>query len=145
MAELEWTVEGRRFRNAEEYQAALRDKELIDSITGNLKLDNPKDIETLYLELKKGQYTFETIVGRKFDDNIYELYQRMKREEEIAAEEKNARKEKRKQQIQKLEGLVKPSKRQQRSENTTRLEDFDRDMQEQIIAVLRKKKRNEDF
>ncbi len=64
----------------------------------------------------------------------------MKREEEIAAEEKNARKEKRKQQIQKLEGLVKPSKRQQRSENTTRLEDFDRDMQEQIIAVLRKRK-----
>lgn len=94
MAELEWTVEGRRFRNAEEYQAALRDKELIDSITGNLKLDNPKDIETLYLELKKGQYTFETVVGRKFDDNIYELYQRMKREEEIAAEKKNARKRK---------------------------------------------------
>lgn len=141
MAELEWTVEGRRFRNAEEYQAALRDKELIDSITGNLKLDNPKDIETLYLELKKGQYTFETVVGRKFDDNIYELYQRMKREEEIAAEKKNARKEKRKQQIQKLEGLVKPSKRQQKAGNTTRLEDFDRDMQEQIIAVLRKKEK----
>ena len=141
MAELEWTVEGRRFRNAEEYQAALRDKELIDSITGNLKLDNPKDIETLYLELKKGQYTFETIVGRRFDDNIYELYQRMKREEEIAAEEKHARKEKRKQQIQKLEGLVKPSKRQQKAGNTTRLEDFDRDMQEQIIAVLRKKEK----
>ncbi len=141
MAEFEWTVEGRRFRNAEEYQAALRDKELIDSITGNLKLDNPKDIETLYLELKKGQYTFETVVGRKFDDNIYELYQRMKREEEIAAEKKNARKEKRKQQIQKLEGLVKPSKRQQKAGNTTRLEDFDRDMQEQIIAVLRKKEK----
>ncbi len=141
MAELEWTVEGRRFRNAEEYQAALRDKELIDSITGNLKLDNPKDIETLYLELKKGQCTFETVVGRKFDDNIYELYQRMKREEEIAAEKKNARKEKRKQQIQKLEGLVKPSKRQQKAGNTTRLEDFDRDMQEQIIAVLRKKEK----
>lgn len=141
MAELEWTVEGRRFRNAEEYQAALSDKELIDSITGNLKLDNPKDIETLYLELKKGQYTFETVVGRKFDDNIYELYQRMKREEEIAAEKKNARKEKRKQQIQKLEGLVKPSKRQQKAGNTTRLEDFDRDMQEQIIAVLRKKEK----
>ena len=141
MAELEWTVEGRRFRNAEEYQAALRDKELIDSITGNLKLDNPKDIETLYLELKKGQYTFETVVGRKFDDNIYELYQRMKREEEIATEKKNARKEKRKQQIQKLEGLVKPSKKQQKAGNTTRLEDFDMDMQEQIIAVLRKKEK----
>ena len=84
MAEVKWTVEGRRFRNAEEYQAALRDKERIDSITGNLKLDNPKDIEALYLELKKGQYTFESIVGRQFDDNIYELYQRIKREEKEA-------------------------------------------------------------
>ncbi|MDE6365071.1 MAG: class B sortase, partial [Lachnospiraceae bacterium] len=92
-------------------------------------------------ELKKVQYAFETIVCRKFDDNIYELYQRMKREEKIAAEEKNARKEKRRQQIQNLGGLVRPSKRHLKSENTTKLEDFDRDMQEQIIAVLRKKER----
>ena len=59
MAELQWTIEGRRFRSREEYQAALRDKELIDSITGNLKLDNPKDIEKLYMELKNGKYEFD--------------------------------------------------------------------------------------
>ncbi len=53
MAELEWTVEGRRFRNAEEYQAALRDKELIDSITGNLKLDNPKRYRNAVPEVEK--------------------------------------------------------------------------------------------
>jgi len=81
MAEIKWTVEGRRFRNAEEYQSALRDKKLIDAITGSLDLDNPKDIERLYVELKNGKYTFESIVGRQFDDNIYELYQRIKREE----------------------------------------------------------------
>ena len=45
MAEIKWTVEGRRFRNAEEYQSALRDKKLIDTITGSLDLDDPKDIE----------------------------------------------------------------------------------------------------
>ncbi len=50
MAEIKWTVEGRRFRNAEEYKAALRDKQLIDSITGSLKLDNPKDVEILYIQ-----------------------------------------------------------------------------------------------
>ena len=71
MAELQWTVEGKRFRDAEEYEAALRDKQLIDSITGSLKLDNPKDIETLYLELKNGKYAFESAVGRQFDDNIF--------------------------------------------------------------------------
>ncbi len=141
MAEVKWTVEGRRFRNAEEYQAALRDKERIDSITGNLKLDNPKDIEALYLELKKGQYTFESIVGRQFDDNIYELYQRIKREEKEAEEKKTARKEKRKQQVQQIEKLVKPSIKKKKSEGSTKLEDFDKNMQAQIMAVLRKRER----
>ena len=141
MAEVKWTVEGRRFRNAEEYQAALRDKERIDSITGNLKLDNPKDIEALYLELKKGQYTFESIVGRQFDDNIYELYQRIKREEKEAEEKKTARKEKRKQQVQQIEKLVKPSKKKKKSEGSTKLEDCDKNMQAQIMAVLRKRER----
>ncbi len=141
MAEVKWTVEGRRFRNAEEYQAALRDKERIDSITGSLKLDNPKDIEALYLELKKGQYTFESIVGRQFDDNIYELYQRIKREEKEAEEKKTARKEKRKQQVQQIEKLVKPSKKKKKSEGSTKLEDFDKNMQAQIMAVLRKRER----
>lgn len=141
MAEIIWTVEGRRFRNAEEYQAALRDKELIDSITGSLKLDNPKDVEILYYKLKEGHYTFESIVGRQFDDNVYELYQRIKQREEQAKEEKVARKEKRKQQIQKLEKIVTPSRKRQKSESKTRLEDFDKDMQEQIIGILKKKER----
>ena len=80
MAKLQWTIEGRRFRSEEEYQAALRDKQLIDSITGDFDLDNPKDIEQLYMELKKGKHQFESIVGRQFDDNIYELYQRIVQE-----------------------------------------------------------------
>ncbi len=141
MAEIIWTVEGRRFRNAEEYQAALRDKELIDSITGNLKLDNPKDVEILYHKLKEGHYIFESIVGRQFDDNIYELYQRIKQKEVQAKEKKIARKEKRKQQITNLEKMVISSKKQQKLESKTKLEDFDKDMQEQIIEILKKKER----
>ena len=141
MAEIKWTVEGRRFRNAEEYQAALRDKELIDSITGSLKLDNPKDVEILYYKLKEGHYTFESIVGRQFDDNVYELYQRIKQQEEQAEEKKAARKEKRKQQIQKLEKMVTSPRKQRKLENRTKLEDFDKDMQQQIIEVLKKKER----
>ena len=141
MAEIIWTVEGRRFRNAEEYQAALRDKELIDSITGSLKLDNPKDVEILYHKLKEGHYIFESIVGRQFDDNIYELYQRIKQKEVHAKEKKIARKEKRKQQITNLEKMVISSKKQQKLESKTKLEDFDKDMQEQIIEILKKKER----
>lgn len=139
MAEIKWTVEGRRFRNAEEYEAALRDKELIDSITGSLDLDDPKDVENLYMELKKGKYTFESIVGRQFDDNIYELYQRIRAAEREKAEEKTARRERRKQQVEKLRNLSRPSEKKTGSEGRTRLEDFDRNMQRQIVEVLRKR------
>lgn len=142
MAEVKWIVEGRRFRDEEEYQAALRDKALIDSIMGSMKLDNPKDIETLYLELRKGKYTFESVVGRQFDDNIYELYHKLKREEEEKQQEKTARKEKRKQQVEKIKNIKsisQTSRKQEKPENRAKLEDFDKDMQKQIVAVLKKK------
>lgn len=141
MAELQWTVEGKRFRDAEEYEAALRDKQLIDSITGSLNLDNPKDIEKLYLELKNGKYTFESAVGRQFDDNIFELYQRIKAAERAQQEEKEARKEKRKQQLAKLKNVAKASKKKDKAGNQTKLEDFDMEMQRQIVEILKKKER----
>lgn len=139
MAEIKWTVEGRRFRNAEEYQSALRDKKLIDTITDSLDLDNPKDIERLYVELKNGKYTFESIVGRQFDDNIYELYQRIKREEREREAEKAARKERRKQRTQRVKNASRSSGQQDKAQGRARLEDFDKDMQRQIVAVLKKK------
>ena len=141
MAELQWTVEGKRFRDAEEYEAALRDKQLIDSITGSMKLDNPKDIETLYLELKNGKYAFESAVGRQFDDNIFELYQRIKETERKQQEEKKARKEKRRQQLEMLKKVPKISKQSNKAENKTKLEDFDMEMQRQIVEILKKKER----
>ena len=141
MAELQWTVGGKRFRDAEEYEAALRDKQLIDSITGSLKLDNPKDIETLYLELKNGKYAFESAVGRQFDDNIFELYQRIKETERKQQEEKKARKEKRRQQLEMLKKVPKVSKQSNKAENKTKLEDFDMEMQRQIVEILKKKER----
>lgn len=142
MAELQWTIEGRRFRSREEYQAALRDKELIDSITGNLKLDNPKDIEKLYMELKKGKYEFETIVGRQFDDNIYELYKQIEAEKLQKAERERLHKEKRKQEIEKVKNTFKNHKTSGRPEKSkVRLEDMDKDMQKEVLFILKKKER----
>lgn len=133
MTDIQWTVEGRRFRSREEYMAAQRDKELIDSITGNLNLDNPKDIEKLYMELKKGKYQFESIVGRQFDDNIYELYEQIKREEAEKEEKKRLKKER------KQEKKAKPKKTGKKEK--VRLEDFDKDMQQEILYILKQKER----
>lgn len=144
MAELQWTIEGRRFRSQEEYQAALRDKELIDSITGNLDLNSPKDIEWLYTELKRGKYAFESIVGRQFDDNIYELYRNIKEKERQKEEAQKAHKEKRRQDMENVKKVLTGQyflHKNKPEGSRVRLEDYDKDMQKEILLVLKKKER----
>lgn len=58
--------------------AALRDQKLIKSITEGLDLNNPLDVEKIYKDLQSGVYSFESQVGRDFDDKIYELMQNIK-------------------------------------------------------------------
>lgn len=142
MTELQWTIEGKRFRTPEEYQAALRDKELIDSITSGLNLDNPKDIEKLYMELKKGNYEFESIVGRQFDDNVYELYKRLQLEKERKAEKERLHKEKRKQELERVKSIFKGDRKAVKSGKARiRLEDMDKDMQREILLIMKKRER----
>lgn len=142
MTELQWTIEGKRFRSQEEYEAALRDKELIDSITGNLNLDNPKDVEQLYIELKKGNYEFESIVGRQFDDNIYELYKKLQQEKEQKAEKERLHKEKRKQEIERVKSVLKGGRKTTNAETgRIRLEDMDKDMQQEVLRIMKKRER----
>ena len=139
MVELQWKVEGRRFRSQEEYMAAKRDKELIDSITANLRLDKPQDIEKLYMELKRGKYQFESIVGRQFDDNVYELYKQIKEEERQRIELEQQRKErKRKEKEQRRQVFkAKLSKQTER----IRFDELDKEMQKEVIQQLKRKER----
>jgi sortase B len=142
MEQLQWYIEGRRFRNKEEYEAALRDKSLIESITKDIDLDNPKDVEKLYMELKNGKYEFESIAGRKFDDNVYELYMKIKEDEEKKAEEKRHKQEKRQQEIENLKYMIKNHGRKPGESNErVRFEDLDRDMQKRVIMEMRKKEK----
>lgn len=142
MTKLQWTIEGRRFRTQEEYEAALRDKQLIDSITGDFDLENPKDIETLYMELKKGGYEFESIVGRQFDDNIYELYKQLQEEKAQKAEKERLQKEKRKQELEKVKKALKGRKGiSQSPKDKIRLEDMDKNMQQEILLIMKKRER----
>lgn len=137
MAEIKWTIDGRRFRNAEEYEAAIRDKELIDTITDNINLNNAKDIENLYIELKQGKYSFESEVGRQFDDNIYELHKQFREKEEQRAQAEQLRKEK-------LKNALTLHKKPQKTNDTgkrARLEDYDEEMQKQILLILKRRER----
>lgn len=123
--------------------AALRDKQLIDSITANLKLDKPQDIEKLYQELKRGKYQFESIVGRQFDDNVYELYRQIKEEEAEKQKQEALRQEKKRQEKEKRKEALKTIGKSRSSTNgkRIRLEDFDKAMQQEIMQELRRKEK----
>ncbi len=124
MSDLQWRIDGRRFQSREEYLAAKRDKQLIDSILMNLNLERPKDVERIYLDLKQGKYRFESIVGRQFDDNIYELYKRMKEEERKKKEQKKT-----------------PVKEKKTQKTPVNLNDFDKEMKQEILQQLRRKEK----
>ena len=56
---------------------SLRDQRYIEDITKGRTLDNPSDIEAIFKELQSDGYNFESPEGRDFDDEIYELHQKV--------------------------------------------------------------------
>lgn len=141
MGELQWKIDGSRFRSPQEYQAAMRDKALIDSITDNLSLDKPQDIEKLYHELKRGKIKFESIVGRQFDDNIYELYERLQWEKTQKLQNELLQKEKRKQDIDKIRQTVLRAGNKSSNKEKINLQDFDKKMQKKILLEMKKRQK----
>ena len=78
MAVGRYEVKGRIFYNRSEYEAALRDYDKIKEIKSTYDLNNAEDIRQVYSYLAGGSYRFESIVGDDFDDEIYELYSKVK-------------------------------------------------------------------
>lgn len=130
MAQMQWIADSRRYRNPQDYQAALRDKKLIDSITGNLRLDSLEDIEKLFQELNKGKYQFESQLGRQFDDDIYEQYTLLKAQE---SQKKQGAKANR--------GAKEAVKHQKAPKERLQIDELDEDMQKEIRLIYRKKER----
>lgn len=141
MGELQWKIDGSRFKSPQEYQAAMRDKALIDSITDNLSLDKPQDIEKLYHELKRGKIKFESIVGRQFDDNIYELYERLQREKTQKIQKQQQQKEKRKYEIDKIKQNILKAGNKSSNKEKVDLRNFDKKMQKKILLEMKKRQK----
>ena len=134
----ELTVAGRRFRTRADYEAALRDQKKIERIKAETDLDNPKQIYELLKDLQSGSYRFETIVGRDFDDEIYEKAEALKKQgitpENAANTVKADKKKKEKASRQK-------ERKSQKKESSVNLSDYDKDMQKQILIELRKQEK----
>ncbi len=134
----ELTVAGRRFRTRADYEAALRDQKKIERIKAETDLDNPKQIYELLKDLQSGSYRFETIVGRDFDDEIYEKAEVLKKQgitpENAAKTVKADKKKKEKASCQK-------ERKSQKKASSVNLSDYDKDMQKQILIEMKKREK----
>lgn len=132
-------VEGRQFRLRADYEAALRDKHKIDGIRSRVDLQNKKAILSLDESLKKGEYSFETLVGQDFEDEIYELVQAI---EKGTFEEADTGKKRGAGQKKRAGRKAKSSQKGSASgKNGKELkpEDFDEEMAKQIRKELKKR------
>lgn len=131
-------LERRRFRSDAEYEAALRDVSKIDEIKKKVDFKRLNSVEVLYEELQTGQLSFETFIGQEFDDEVYETYLSLK---EGGAKEENGT------HLSALKSYQTQKRKNQninQKEKTSKkisLEDFDEEMQERILAELKKKER----
>ena len=129
-------VAGRRLRTEADYKAALRDQKLIQQIRSQVDMEQPGAVITLYSDMQAGKYRFETVVGNDFDDEIYELAEKYKSQGYNKDSRVSARKKREKKPKQKKQKDVKQQKAKQVS-----LEDYDADMQKEILAQIKKRDR----
>lgn len=148
------TIEGRRFRTRSDYEAALRDLKKIERIKAETDLNSPRQIYELFSELQSGAYRFESAIGTDFDDEIYEKVEHL-RKQGITAEnatdsmKKSGKKKDKVKRIQKEKNSDKKStiikenqkKTKNRKSSQKNLEDYDKDMQRQILSELKKQER----
>ena len=73
-----WKAGGHSFRTKAEYEAALRDLEKIRLLKEKTNYSKKESILELYNRMQTGSISFETVLGREFDDEVYEQVRRIR-------------------------------------------------------------------
>lgn len=119
---------GHRFTNEADYEAALRDLDKIEEIKKKTDFKQKASLEALYNDLQTGQITFESVLGQEFDDEVYEAYTAFKNNNSVKTDKTDA-------------SVKKKSNKSGNAKSKISLDDFDEEMQEQILKELKKKER----
>ena len=120
----------------------MRDKQKIDSLRAMTDFQNPNAVVALSHRMEQEQYQFETMLGRDFDDEVYELAQKYKKQGydgRLIPEKKGSGKRRSKKERNKAEVSQKQSVKGQKK--TIRLEAYDPDMQKIILEELDKREK----
>lgn len=73
-----WKAGGHSFRTKAEYEAALRDLKKIRLLKEKTNYSKKESILELYNRMQNDSISFETVLGREFDDEIYEQVRRIR-------------------------------------------------------------------
>ena len=70
-------IDRRKFQSDQEYKNAIKDAEKISKIRKQYNLKKYEDVDKLYSQMMSGSISFLTSIGDEFDDEIYELRQKL--------------------------------------------------------------------
>ena len=118
-----YEIRGRQFRTKADYARGYRDDQMINRIERELDRTDPEAVAKLRAELESGRYHFETLIGDDYLDEITELDEEYKRNPPIS-EEKSKK------------GRRRISDKSDKA--SKELEDYDPDMQKEILRALKR-------
>ena len=136
-----YEIAGRQFRTSADYEAAKRDAAYIEQLKKRYDTDRTEEIERLVKDLKSGKYRFRTILGNDLlEEREILLQERRKADEDrlAGATRGNGR---RQGTTGKTGGTRRTGGRSTTKKKAVRLEDYDPEMQKEILSELRKRER----
>lgn len=134
-----YEIAGRQFRTQADYDAAKRDAVYIEQIKKRYDLDKTEELERLVKDLKGDKFRFRTILG----DDLLEETEALLAERRTLDGGKGTKVRKERTNTGHGKAGKKPQrgKTQASGKQKVRLEDYDPQMQKEILAQLRRRER----
>ncbi len=129
-----YEIRGRQFRTKADYARGYRDNQTIERIEREVDMLDLEAVEELLTDLKRGKYHFDTLIGDDYIEEIGELADKLRVEAQAEVESSKKRKGHIKSKTDKSGATGSVSSRK-RSKKFT---DYDDDMQQEIIKVLKR-------
>lgn len=132
-----FVVQGESFSKRAEYELALKDEELIKALKSRYDLSTEAGIKGMYQELRST--SFKTVIGDKFDDEIFELYEQVKNGtfvDNTPAKEKTVKREKEKKSSKSKASNDELLKMDKKTKQLVMLEIKKRNRRRSIIVVV---------
>lgn len=127
MVSKDYSVRGRSFRTASDYQAALRDQQKIQTVEKKYGMLDRAGRENLIGIIQQGRLKFETLLGNDFLEELEERFQ---------SEQPVKKTKKKKPAAKKKKPVKKKASKASGKKAPKRFEDYDEDMQKQIRYEL---------